>query len=84
MLLVEGGSDDDVLFDDHIGAQIDVCYVTAHDDLRVHHVFPFHADVLKALQDHILTDLVLFLSEKVELRLVVLGHRLHVDLLLSL
>ena len=63
MLLVEGGSDDDVLFDDHVGAEVDRGHVSSHDHLRMHHILPFHSDVLQALQDDILRNLVLLLRE---------------------
>ena len=77
MLLDETGSNDDILLDDDIGAEVDRCHIATHHHLRVHHILPLHADVLKALQNDIFTDFVLLLRKQVELRLVVFGHGLH-------
>ena len=77
MFFVVGRSDYDVLLDYDIGAKIDRGHISSHDDLRVHHIFSLHPNILQALQDDVLTNLVLLLSEEIELRFVVLRHRFH-------
>ena len=77
MLLAKRRSNNHILLDNDISSEIYRCHITPHDNLRMHHVFALHADILQALQNHILADLILFLGEEVELRLVVFGHRFH-------
>ena len=84
MLLHPCWPHNNILLDDNVGPEIDWSHITTHHDLGVHDVFTLHANVLEALQDHMFADFVLLLREQVELRLVVLGHRLHVDFLRSL
>ena len=79
MFFVVCRSDNDILLDYDICAKIDRRHIASHDDLRVHNIFSFHSNILQALQDHVFTNLVLLLSKEIELRFVVLRHRLHLE-----
>ena len=70
-----------ILFDNNIRAQVDWSHVASHNHLRVHDIFALHSDIFETLQDDVLTDFVLLLREQIELRFVVLGHRLHISLI---
>ena len=77
VLLDEGWADDHVLLDDHICSKEDRCHITSDKDLGMHDILTFHLDILKSFENNRFGDLVVLLSEQVELGLVVFWNDFH-------